>query len=72
MEIKRCTILIPSDGSLYERMDDPTGQWVYDPDYKIEKFIEYINKELEFLRQQNMDLVKAIEKVKASFTRCSK
>lgn len=32
---KRCTIFIPSDGSLYERMDDPNGQWIFDPDHKI-------------------------------------
>jgi hypothetical protein len=29
---KRVTIFIPSDGSLYEYYDDPTGQWIYDPD----------------------------------------
>lgn len=35
-EPKRCTIFIPSDGSLYERMDDPSGQWIFDPDHKID------------------------------------
>lgn len=45
---KRCIIFIPSDGSLYERIDDPEGQWIFDPDHKIDvsKFCEGENEQV--------------------------
>jgi hypothetical protein len=66
MKIKRCTIFIPSNGYLYGRIDDPTGKWIFDPDYNIEKIIEEKNDTIGFLRNQNADLAKAIEKIKAT------
>jgi len=44
---KRCMIFISSDGSTYERMDDPDGDWIYDPDHKIDvsKFCESENEQ---------------------------
>lgn len=44
---KRYMIFIPSDGSTYERMDDPRGDWIHDPDHKIDvsKFCEAENEQ---------------------------
>ena len=47
IEPKRYMIFIPSDGSTYERMDDPRGDWIHDPDHKIDvsKFCESENEQ---------------------------
>lgn len=35
-EPKRRMIFVPNDDSTYAYMDSPEGDWIYDPDHKID------------------------------------